>query len=404
MERWRTPRAVFLCFAPLMALVALSDPLGLPLLPVLFMLKDGLHVPPERLALFEAGLEVPAYLGFCFGWLRDRHIDGSAIGDSGGIAIAAVAAALAYAALAHMGPAAGLPSVFALLLLAALLMRCAFACAQAMLVGWLRAGAPAAALSAAGEVGQVTGAASALLVGGWLAHAWPLADGLAATIVPCLLLCAWALAFRHRLPPVAARASAPQDTHHSRHHGPRHWRAFGLVLFAWNFSPVFGTPLLYFLTGQRGFSAADFGAFRAIYYVTMALAPFAYQRLADRAGRLGMARAVVAASMGASFLLLLVHSLAWGVIVAILLGGLVGFGNVALLDLTRRALPTEGYGTAIMVVLSARSVAGAVGDVFGAWLYGAHGLLPCLIVESAAMAAICVLMPRHAGHDDSLIR
>ena len=291
----RQRRIAILCFGPMMSLITLADPLGLMLVPILFLQKNGFSTSPEQLALFQAGLEIPAYFGFVFGWLRDRYIIRSRIGDGGGIVLLALLAATSYLTLSWVGEQSGLLTIFWMLLAIAMLVRFTVAITQATLIASGRLYDAESPLSAASEAGTVLGNSSALLIGGWLARTHTLDQSLATAIIPCLLLATWAWLFRRTLP--AESPSVPGST--STDSVPVHhdWMVFSLILFIWNFSPVSGTPLLYFLTDHKGFSASDFGEYRAVYYVTMALTPLLYTQVVGRVGRLP----IVAAAVGLFF-------------------------------------------------------------------------------------------------------
>src|SRR5205085_11478414 len=60
----------FFYFALLALLMGLGD--GLSNLPVTFFLKEKLTLEPEQMARFGAIAAIPSYVGFLFGYLRDR--------------------------------------------------------------------------------------------------------------------------------------------------------------------------------------------------------------------------------------------------------------------------------------------------------------------------------------------
>ncbi len=63
-------RQIFFYFAILTLLLGLGG--GLSSLPVTFFLKEKLHLGPQKMAVFGALTQIPTYVGFLFGFLRDR--------------------------------------------------------------------------------------------------------------------------------------------------------------------------------------------------------------------------------------------------------------------------------------------------------------------------------------------
>ena len=95
----RGRREIVLYFGLLMTTLGLADPLGVVHLPILFTLKDKLGLRPPSVAVFEAIIMLPVYLGFAFGHLRDSWRP-RGWGDRGYFVLAAPVAACSYLWLA----------------------------------------------------------------------------------------------------------------------------------------------------------------------------------------------------------------------------------------------------------------------------------------------------------------
>src|SRR5271156_2299765 len=88
----------------LLLLINLAAPSGgLIGLPVLFFLKNRLHLSAHAFAQFNAWLGVPLYLSFLFGFLRDRWSPFGA-GDRGHLVLFGAASAAIYGAIAFAAP------------------------------------------------------------------------------------------------------------------------------------------------------------------------------------------------------------------------------------------------------------------------------------------------------------
>jgi predicted MFS family arabinose efflux permease len=196
-------------------------------------------------------------------------------------------------------------------------------------------------------------------------------------------------------PLVPASPPAPRESH--RHAIRRLTRSKALrpaiaALLLWNFSPGWGTPLLFFFSDTLKLSAESFGAFRAATFASGAVAAIVYAALCRRFSLRRILWTTVALNIPAAFFVLLAHGAAQAVAVSAIVGLLLGMVNIALFDLLRRSCPTSLEGTGVMLGYSLFAIGGMLGDVFGSWLYERAGLAICLGFDAAATALILPLL------------
>ncbi|HEY2483196.1 MAG TPA: hypothetical protein VGI30_13520, partial [Caulobacteraceae bacterium] len=92
----------------LLLLINLAAPSGgLIGLPVLFFLKNRLHLSARAFAQFNLWLGIPLYLSFLFGFLRDRWSP-FGVGDRGHLVLFGAASAVIYGVIAFAVPTYGL--------------------------------------------------------------------------------------------------------------------------------------------------------------------------------------------------------------------------------------------------------------------------------------------------------
>ena len=162
-------------------------------------------------------------------------------------------------------------------------------------------------------------------------------------------------------------------------------------LFVWNFSPLFGTPLLYYERDVLQFSKIYIGTLGA---------------LANAAGMLG---AVIFFFFfrNVSLRRLLYIAVTLGVLSTLSFLGLTGprsaiiiflsYGlisqitHLAVLDLAARSCPARVEGTVFALLMSALNLGRSGSQVLGGWLYDQTGFVP-LVFISAAFTALCWLM------------
>ncbi len=374
-------------FALLYLLSTLGDPTNLVSLPVLFVLKDHLHLGPQAIAWFDAVIFIPYYGAVLFGILRDRWRPPK-LGDRGYIMFAGALAVGCYAWLAVS------PVSYGSLLVG---MFAAMAAYQMIDVAELSISTVVAQrisitgrLSALAEGVETLVISGSLALGGWIAarHAPHVAFGIAALVTAVMVV------------QVFWRPAAVFPDHHPPPRGEKDWRFLkrllrsrsvwpaAVILLLYNFSPGWGTPLLYYLTDKAGLSPQAFGVCRAVQHGSVLAISALYVFLCKRVPLGRLLRWAVALNVLPGFLFLAVHGAAQGVAVAAVVGMVSGFANVALFDLLMRSCPQGLEGTAGMIGHSAFGLAGTASDLLGAALYEKGGFVLCLAMDAAATMLI----------------
>ena len=171
---------------------------------------------------------------------------------------------------------------------------------------------------------------------------------------------------------------------------PMLWTSVAFLFF-WNFSPSFGTPLLYYETDVLKFSKVFIGTLGAITQggsVIGALLFFFYGREVPLRRLLFIAVALGVLST-LSF---------WGLVGPRSAVGLFFFSgminqitHLAVLDLAARTCPVRAAGTVFALLMSTLNLGASSGGVFGGWLYESAGFPP-LILLSALGTSLCWLI------------
>jgi predicted MFS family arabinose efflux permease len=161
-----------------------------------------------------------------------------------------------------------------------------------------------------------------------------------------------------------------------------------LIIFLWSFSPGYHTPLLFYLTEDVGISSVAYGVCQAVDCIGVTAATVLYVWLCRHQPLRRLLWWSISLSVLPGLVFLLVRNAPQAVGASFLLAVLIGFMNTSIGDLLMRASPEGLEGSYRMIGVSAFAMGGAMGDVFGAWVYERSGLLPCLIVE--AVLTLCI--------------
>ena len=386
-------RQLGLYFGLLLLTIGLAEPTGLVSLPLLFWLKNGLHLAPHTIALFDAVALMPMYMGFAFGFLRDRWRPFGR-DDRGFLIIAAPIAIAAYCWIA--GNPASWTRLLAGVIIAALSFECLGATTEAMMTAAAQKHLMTGRLSALGEIGEIVPSVVSMVVGGWMAvHFGAQTSFLIAAAATAIIA---AQAF-WRPPAVFSDEPRLEIVEGGRkalsrlmRHGPL-WPA-AIALFLWNVSPGWGTPLAFFLSDNLKFSAAEFGAFRAVGFAGGAVAALIYGVLCRHMPLRRILRWTILLNVLPAFLLLIATDAPQALAVSAIVGLLLGMLNIALFDLLRRSCPAQLEGTGVMLGYSFFALGGSVGDVLGSWMFERVGLPLCLAVDALATLAMFVVVWR----------
>lgn len=364
---------------------------GLAGIPIQFLLKDRMRQSPDAVAIFGAVTALPLYLGFLFGFLRDRQV--LRLGDRGNLLVAAPIAVLVWAVIGlvpttYSGLLAGI-------LIATILSQVLFTAVQSLTTAVAQHRLMSGRLGAVSVIGQTAPAAAAAWAGGWLV------SRVEARGVFFLTASAFGLLFLlSLLKPKAVYSAVPE--HPSRNeltwsavrrlvtHRPL-WPA-AAIMFLWNFSPGFQTPLFFHFTDHLKISAETFGQFSALSSITFVPTAFVYGIACKRWPLRpllwwGTLFAVVQI-LPVIWCRTPVHVLLFGAGV----GLLGGFASSAYLDLVIRACPSGLEGTGSMLAISAMAIAIRAGDLFGTWLYGRGGFMAAIFTTTAVYCCIAPLL------------
>ncbi len=370
------------------------------MLPMQFVLKNQLKLPPNRIALFGILTDLPFYIGMAIGFLRDRWRPFGQ-GDRGYFLLMPPLIAGTYLIL-QAGP------------LDYMRMAVAFICIG--LFGVLLGAAANGLLAVAGQRNGLPGRIATIMLvtsavarivsssaGGWLTDHRPpqtsllISAGLAALMT---LLAFWkpraVFGAEEARPPVNAAQEGV-------------WQALGrlarsravylpaIILFLWNFAPGWGTPLFFYLTDTVKLSSAAYGNVRAALSAGGLVFTLLYGPLCCRFRfRSLMIWGTVLGTLGGA-IFLWIHTPLQAYTVAFLAGGSCGIAITSYYDLLVRCCPRELEGAAFMFTTAMSYIAGDTSDLFGSHLYerGGFGLaLGVTVVTTALILPVLLFVPR----------
>ncbi len=389
----------------LMLLTTFATPSGgLIGIPVLFFLKNKLHLQAHELAIFNIWTGIPLYLAFAFGLLRDRWSP-FGLGDRGHLLIFGLTTAAIYVAIAFVNP------TYALLLAGLILVTASI---QTVL------GSANGIFSAIGQEHLMAGQASAVLnmattlpllagffLGGVLSQA--LEGQGAVTAARILFLVGAGL-----MAAVALLGMLGPKALFTAHHEKRETHLVGdivrlvrswpvypplILLLLWNFAPAFGTALQYHLSNTLHASDAQVGAFYAIFWGVYLPSFLLYGYLCQRVRLSRLLLISTLLAIPQMLPLLLVHTPEGALIAAVPMSLMGGLASAAFIDLAIRSCPRGLQGTMMMLVsTTAYFVALRFGDLWGTDLYEHRGGFVTTVIASTAVYAlmlpVLLLVPR----------
>ncbi len=406
LEGGRRLRLLAYAGVPILIINFAAPYVGVLSLPIIFFLKNRLHLSAPETARFNLIVAIPLFAGFVFGFIRDRWSP-FATGDRGHLVVFGLASAAVYAAMAFA------PPTYAMLLvgvfLVTVLMQFVAGAAAGLASGVGRHHAMDGQMSTVMNAAMLAPQVIATLIGGVLSG---LLEGAgAATAARVLFLVGAGLmlavtaygAFGPRRLFDDARAGAEPHRLTPGADIARLLRTRAIypvlaIQLLWQFGPGAGLALQYHLANDLHASDAQVGAFYAIFYGGFLPVYALYAWLAQRVKlrTLLWIGAVLAVPQMVS--LLFVRSAQGALLAAIPMGLLGGIGQAAFTALAIRACPKGLEGTMMMLFLALFWISQRFGDLWGADLYQHHGgyntTLWVTIGLYAAILPILLLVPR----------
>jgi MFS family permease len=380
-------------FGVLIFALTLGSPAGVLAVPLNYFLKDHLKLDPIGMAVFGAIVTAPLYFGFLVGFLRDRWRP-AGLGDRGYLLMSAPVAVACYVWLA-LGS-----DTYLELLIAFLISLLAFV---------FIATASLALMTAVGQQQSMTGRLTAVsqvaltlptgvsfLIGGWLLHrVSPHGSFLVAAAITGVIFvqALWrpSSVFNANTEAVRLTEGGLAAAIRFLKHRPV-WPAV-VILFLWDFSPGWQTPIFYYLSDHVKISGEQFSWFAALFALFPIPAMILYGFLCRWIPLRGLLwwGTLFAILQGPTALL---AQSALSAMTAAALGGLLGgFATAAYFDLLMRACPEGLEGTGYMLAVSGIFVATRSGDLFGSWLYVRGGFVTSIVATTIATALIVLVIP-----------
>jgi len=376
-------------------LINLAAPFnGLISIPVTFFLKNRLHLASHQVAMFNLWVSIPIFVGFVFGFLRDRWNPFGA-GDRGHLMIFGGASAVVYAVLAFLNPS------YAVLVGGVLLVTAVSQTALSAAAGLTSAigqqHAMAGQMSTTLTIATAFPAFAAFLIGGALSGLLESkAPGAAAEILFLLAAAIMALvavfgALGPRQLFEAARQERSTDTALADivrllKHRPIY--PVLLTQLLWQFAPAMGIVLQFHMSNTLHATDAQWGEWNAIYSLSFLPVYLLYGWLCQRVnlGWLLWIGAVITVFQMVP--LLFIHTAAGALVAAAPMGAMGAIALAALTDLAIRSCPPGLQGTMMMLYAAMYWIALRLGDVWGTDLYDHHGGFVTATLATIAVYAL----------------
>ena len=362
--------------------------------PIQFLLKDGLKLKPQQISLFALLTDTPMWVGFAFGFLRDRWRPFGK-GDSAYFIVAGIVLALTYAVVGF-GPLTYGP-IFAALLLNTVFGAIAGAATQGVSAALAKSHGMAGRLAMIWIVGRRLAMVIGTAAGGAIGEQ---SRGMAfsAGIAVALLLIVFAFYKPKWLFP---NGEEPYETvfqettkdafirlaRHKAIYAP------AIMIFLWDFAPGWGTPLFFYLTKQIHLSESQYGASMSLLSLGALASALTYPFLCRKINvRPLLIYGTLLGVLGGA-LFIFVHNQTESQIFTALAGFSCGIATCTYSDVLFRSCPKELEGVVTMLFMGAATFGGDVSDLVGSWLYDRGGFSLALFVTCATTAAILFFVP-----------
>jgi hypothetical protein len=372
---------------------------GLISVPVSFIYMNDLHLTAVQQSSFGLYTDAPYFIGFVFGFLRDRWRPGGK-GDRGYFFAVPILMAAVYVWMAYAPHTAGV-LIFGQILIAIL----------ASVLGAAAQGLLAAIAKDFGMTGRLAVVALVTVrgswiyqnvVGGWLDrpknHALPFLIS-ALVCLTVMLMAFWRprAIFRSgdevfvSVIPEGAVAATKRLLRHKAIYLP------AIVLFLWEFAPGWGTPLLRYLTQDVHLSEMAFANSQGYLRGATVLSALCYSFLCRYVRFKPMLNIGTTLGVIGAPAFLLIHNAGQANVVSFIAGLCCGIALASYYDLLVRCCPKELEGVAFMLTYGLFTFAGDISDVLGSYLYQHGGFQLALEISTAGNALIFIpiaLLPR----------
>lgn len=343
-----------------------------------FELKDQLHFPAGKIAMFLFLAGIPAYAGFVFGFVRDRW---NPLGrrDQGLLII-------------FCGLSTALVLCSAALPTTAITLFALFICGS--IFGQFIGSAERALTSVLGQEHLMSGRLSAV---------WQAAGSVPALIVAvvagkvathCTMHQAFLIGGAVGLAVTALTFWRPDAVYDEAERAPIAPRSFGAdvrvllktkalypivaMLFLWNFTPGVGTPIQFYMTNILHGNAEDYGNFNAIFSGCFIPTFLLYGFLCTRVPSRPLIWICTLIAAPQILPMLIVHNAHSAMIAAIPMGLMGGPATAAYFGLLIRACPAGLQGTVMMLGASVWALSDQLGNLAGSKLFDMfHSFAPC---------------------------
>ncbi len=211
------------------------------------------------------------------------------------------------------------------------------------------------------------------VLGGWISEAGMLvwAFGIAAFL--------WAVALSATLAAVRQETAVTQEGATLGVALRQVWssasfKPVALILFLWNFNPLWTSVIYLHLTETRGMSEIGFGHFLAAFSVGAMIGSAAYPLYCRRVALNRLVHlSIVAGIVGNSLYLALAHTVDASFVIAVMAGCAYMTGTMVHLDVAARNAPLVAAATVFAVLMALTNLASSTSEGIGAWLYDSAG-------------------------------
>jgi len=390
-------RQLFLYFGLMSLLVTVVNPGFLLDIPTSYMLKNTLHAPASRVAVFRLLTGMPFYLGFAFGMARDLW-NPFGLRDRGyfRIFVPLMIGVLAWMALSRTS--------YAGLLAGMLLTTVAFSFVFAAFQGLM---------ALIGQEALMSGRLSALyntllffsISGAYFTSGF-MSECLSSRQIFLMVIALTAtLSLFGFWKPRAVFSHAYDNPHAqgSNFFGDvrrllKHRAIYPVVLInvLWNFCPGSFTPMQFYLTNQLHAPDATYANFLGLYNIIYLAPTLLYGFLCTRFPPRKLLLWSVIIGVPQFVPMAFIHSGHQALLASIWIGLSGGMANAACIDIAIRACPPGLQGTLMMIIAATFQLCMRGGDVVGSWIFGlspTHGFQYCVLAITVTYAMILPVIP-----------